>query len=241
MDVDDTNQIDSLAQISTQNPNPQNNPSINQKGVFLPILGIILFLIIIGGGAYYLRMQNAKTAPIVQQSNPSPSIATTTQPSAPTTIEQKYSSTQCSLTLSYPTDWKAVEHSYKQSQDYQYVCVDIQAPNYKLAEGGYTGTQIHITRTKVGTIFTRSKNEKYTINSIDDLIKVLETHPYSEGKAQNRQTKVVSGIEGIYYELNGSSFSLIKNGYIYSINWPKNDSNNDTTQQIINSIRFLPL
>ncbi len=238
MDIDDTNQIDSLTQISSQNPTSQNGPLINQKGIFLPILGIILLLIIVSGGVYYLRMQNVKPIPINQQNNPIPSIATTTQPTASTTIERKYSSTECSLALSYPTGWIAVEPTYKQSQDYQYVCVDIQAPNYKLAEGGYTGTQIHITRTKVGTIFTRSENEKYTINSIDDLIKVEEAHPYSGGKAQNRQTKVVAGIMGIYYELTGLNISLIKDSYIYSINWPKNGSNNDTTQQIINSIKF---
>ncbi len=238
MDIDNNRKIDPSTQISPQNSSSQNNPPINQKGIFLPILGIILLLIIIGGGVYYLRMQNAKQTTIGQQNNPIPSIATTTQPTALTTIEQKYSSTQCSLTLSYPTGWKAVEPTYEQSQDYQYVCVDIQASNYKLAEGGYTGTQIHITRTKVGTIFTRSENEKYTVNSIDDLIKILEAHPYSKGKVQNRQTKTLFGVEGIYYELDGSSFSLIKNGHIYSINWPKNDSNNDTTQQIINSIKF---
>lgn len=225
-------------QTPAQNSIPQNTQPTNQKGIFLPILGIILLLIIVGGGAYYLRMKNTKPAPKVQQNNSIPSIATTAQPATPTTTEQKYSSTQCSFTLNYPIDWEALEPTYKQSQGYQYVCVDIQAPNYKLVEGGYTGTQIHITRTSVGTIFTRSENEKYTINSIDDLIKALEAHPYSGGKAQNRQTKVVSDITGIYYELAGLNISLINNGYIYSINWPKNDSSNEIIQQIINSMRF---
>ncbi len=211
---------------------------MKQRG-FITNVTLVGIIIVVGimVGAYYLYSQNHKQLPIGQENK---SVAAkTVLPKGSSIGKETFSSARCSLSLNYPGDWKAIEPNNDLNQDYQYVCVDIQAPNYKISDGGFTGTQIHITRTKLGITFTISESEKYVINSIDDLIRVLEGHPYSGGKVQNKQTKVITGISGTYYEWSTiSSISVIKAGYIYSINYPKTDDNSDITQEIINSIKI---
>lgn len=75
-------------QIPVQPQSPQELPANNQKG-FLPIiLGVIVLLVIVAGGAYYLgTQQNKPTSQAIQQTTPNTNTPTTafTQPS-PTEI-----------------------------------------------------------------------------------------------------------------------------------------------------------
>ena len=42
---------------------PVSNPVNNQRGLLPIILGVLFLLVVVGGGAYYLGMQNSKTTP----------------------------------------------------------------------------------------------------------------------------------------------------------------------------------
>ena len=93
MEIDNTNQTDSPTQISPQNLPPQNNPLINKKGAFLPILGIILLLLIVGGEAYLLGQRSNKTInnnnqSITPTSSPATNTSVSAQPQQPVTKQK---------------------------------------------------------------------------------------------------------------------------------------------------------
>lgn len=77
--------------------------NLNQKGSFLPILGVIVLLVVIAGGAYYLGTQNIKNSQNAQISTSPKS------PAQPTTIESP-TNPPIQNTNSLPSDW-AVKNS----------------------------------------------------------------------------------------------------------------------------------
>jgi hypothetical protein len=118
MDLDTTNQQTTPL---PQNVPPEtivNSPISNQRGFVPVILGVVILLTVVAGGAYYLGTkstrlsesqstqitQNPTTAPVVNNTNDS------TPTMAPTVNEfsnwKTYTNTAFKYTLKYPVDWQ---------------------------------------------------------------------------------------------------------------------------------------
>lgn len=101
MDEELTNQQSSPSQSSSTKQDIQ-HPINNQKGNFLIVIGVIILISVIGGGAYYLGMMRGKSTSIqpnqtqtnqpanniVSQLSPSPSPSTKSIPSAKMGFQQ---------------------------------------------------------------------------------------------------------------------------------------------------------
>jgi len=96
MEMDNTNQPETPVQ-------PISNPVHNQKGFFPIILGVLVLLLVVGGGAYYLGTQNSRTINQTSQ-QPAPSIGNSTNTPMVTNIPNNNWKTYTSgnLTFNYP-------------------------------------------------------------------------------------------------------------------------------------------
>ncbi len=93
-------------------------PSLNQSGYLLPIIGVILLILVVGAGAYYLgTTQNNKPEQpqtIITSKNTPQSSQNINQPLSPTTnIEQNtttnwqtYTNTKLGYSFSYPPNYE---------------------------------------------------------------------------------------------------------------------------------------
>lgn len=108
MDVNEPNQTVNPSEAPSQ---PIQHPINNQRGNFLIILGVLVLLLVVGGGAYYLGTQNGQTKnidtqlPMSSQINTSPtSIPVATQvPSSTETANWKiYIHPQYKYSIKYP-------------------------------------------------------------------------------------------------------------------------------------------
>lgn len=96
MEVNSPNQPET----STQ-PHPVQTPVINQKGFFPIILGVLVLLLVVGGGAYYLGTQNKSTK---QSSVNTPSLTISTQ-------QNNVDTSPASSNASIPTNWKTYNNT----------------------------------------------------------------------------------------------------------------------------------
>ena len=221
---------------------PQNSPHFSKTFI---ILMVIVMVVAVGIGGY---MVGANQSQIAQP--PSQSLPPVTQPSPTPTQDETanwktYRSSRCEFEISYPSEWKLDDASNKQEKEnsaYQLGGVSIEAPNFKRVLEANTGMNIFITRTKLGTTSPRG----FIINSVDDYIKSVESHPYSEGAAYNKQDKNYGSLSGKYFELNAfgksASFVIVKNNDLYALSWPKKDDDPyiNSINQILSTFKFTP-
>lgn len=89
-------------------PQPIQYSLNNQRGNLPIILGVLVLLVVVGSGVYYLGIQNSKSVQVTQQSNPPPIITRNIQPTASlitvadATNWSKYKDEKLKYELQYP-------------------------------------------------------------------------------------------------------------------------------------------
>lgn len=114
MDVNESNQPANPVEASAQSIQ---DPVNNQRGNFPIILGVLVLLIVVGGGAYYLGTQHSTIAPQTQNTNAQPTTSpqnnTVSNPTDVPMVTQSpqtdntadwntYNSTKLGFTIKYP-------------------------------------------------------------------------------------------------------------------------------------------
>lgn len=103
METNNPNQEPIVNQYSQQLPSEQ---PVKQKGFLLPIIGIILFVFVVGAGAYYLGISKSSNLASINNTNTTPGIS-------PTSVANEnanwktFNSEQGGFTVKYPSDWEA--------------------------------------------------------------------------------------------------------------------------------------
>lgn len=204
------------------------------------LLGLVA-LIIVGGIAYYLGTQKNSNSPS-QNLSPysSTNIPSPTSNSSENRGSQGFTSTRCDFMLSFPKDWLVKETTLvpgTDNPDYQYGCVEIQAPDYKTGLDNKEGFYVSINRSSKGASFN-----DITINSLEDYIKAHESMIQPAMTVKGKQNMTYGDKQGIQFEKFGraeaTAFIFIKNNYIYEISWPTNYQGNNINElpTIITSI-----
>lgn len=232
----ETDNSDLNATLTTNNPSPNNSSINNQKGIWLPIIGVTLVVIIVGVGAYYLgaRKNNAITPQITSQtptSQPSPtSIAQPTTSSVDKENLETYTNSKFNYSVKYPSN---LELSQIDLQNAPYSAIF----NIKQTEPGPVGfPSLYISVIPDGFTNTGSVvynfmpadviNSFYTM-SVGD-VKQTQTGTYSEFWTYKKlQNTTVAGQKGIVIEnskvweggngLVDRRVYIKKNGYTYMI------------------------
>lgn len=107
---------------------PAQHPVNSQRGNFLIILGILVLLLIVGGGTYYLGTQNGKTPPITQQNTPSPTTASfnkieSLSPTSTSNVTgwETYKNAQYGFELQHPANSTVETRTNDRVNPYQYI------------------------------------------------------------------------------------------------------------------------
>lgn len=155
MSVNESNQPVNPSEIPTP---PIQHTVSNERGNFLIILGTLVLLVVVGGGAYYLGTQRGSSNQVnqnTQQSNPV--IPVTSEPS-PSSNDQPINSDwktfitsgiNSGLTLKYPSNWVTPEGTFisektfvagEQDRSKVYNIIEIQKYSTQLYTG-YTNAE----------------------------------------------------------------------------------------------------
>lgn len=152
------------------------NPINNRKGNLPIILGVLVLLLVVGGGAYYFGTQsNLYTFQAKLPTSPHSNIENISLTSTPNQAMDDtskwviYKNAALGLTFKYPNDYKLVNNLFYPSE---------------LAEDMY------IENSKVGAVLISDKAKQSGICNYADESK-------STAKVLSRETKFVSDIEGI--------------------------------------------
>lgn len=205
------------------NNQPQNQPFqgniSNQKGFFPIVAGMIVLLIVVAGGAYYLGTQkNKPSLPSIPQSNQltvSPTESsqylpstTNPSPSSDTMVNWKsYISTKAKYSFRYPPEWPLVNVPTSPQCT---VCVeDIQfTPSYNPNSGDST----------IAVILVFKENN---IKSLDDYVNI---HVKGDQSKVDLKYTAVGGERAVSYKLSGGipplpviEYAVYKNGFYYIV------------------------
>lgn len=107
MEVENAQQQVNQGNNLNQSP-PSVNPITNQKGNFLLIIGVVVLVLVIGAGAYYLRTRKPATivpSPTSVITSPTPQVTPTSSPTDETANWKTYTSEDASFSFKYPSDW----------------------------------------------------------------------------------------------------------------------------------------
>lgn len=205
----------------------------NQKGSFIPIIGVLVLIILVGGVSYYFGTQSVednpaniapktenKIMPVTETASPSALPARRDRQSMVVTGFDIFDSKLCGFTFHYPTDWKVEDTKGTDQEGYNFTCTYISAPDFKITGmDTINGLDIAIHRTKLGTDF-----KGVTINSLEDYIIATETIQEPKVLAKNVSDKTYGENSGKYFEYdslrNKSHFIFSHKEYIYTISWP---------------------
>ncbi len=199
---------------------PTQHPIHNQRGNFPIILGIIVLLLVVGSGAYYLGTQKSNTAnqtvniqPTTSQNsavaNPTdtPVATQTPQSNEATTDWKTYSSAKAKYSFKYPTEWPLVNVPPSQGCD---VCVEQInfTPKYNPNSGDGN--------TAIILIFKADN-----IKTLDDYVNI---HVKGDSSKVNLQYTTVGGEKAVSYKLSAGipplpvvEYAVVKNGMYYII------------------------
>lgn len=173
-------------------PNPYSQQPAKQKGFFLPVIGIVLLLIIVITGSYYLGTQKNQSRPKSVQETmnyiPTPSSTPTSYPS-PTPIPSvetdnwKVYTNSSEFAFKYPSDWAITPNTYK----YDYV--SLRSPDYSVNTEGIETLDKGVEL----MIYTETTTEK----SID---KKFEQDRFAGQIANSKTYTTVDGQKAIQYD-----------------------------------------
>lgn len=163
----------------SQSPSPI-NPVANQKGNFLPIIGVTVLVLVIGAGAYYLSVNKEKSS--TNANNQQIQAFPTTQSSSTGNFTEEITNWKtfttlginAGLTLKYPSNWVTPENIFISEKPFVAGEQD-RSKTYNIIE-----TQKYSTQLYAG----------YTNSEWFDKIKSL-TEPISDQR--ETRTKITSG------------------------------------------------
>lgn len=209
---------------------PVSNSVNNQKGFFPIILGVLVLLLVIGGGAYYLGTQkNANILPndnTTQNSsiNLSPTILPTEEPTNASlkSHDSKY------FSVSYPSNW--YEWSFGRGVDLDYYQIN-SISEFQQA----SNNRSHIAFDIQGIDYTDSKTIEEQRKVVEDLKRKYPEQNY----VISEQT--VDGQKALVYEMtidNAPSYQktvwLVKDNVKYIISWSIHTENVQKRDQLKN-------
>lgn len=93
---------------STQLSNPEHR--VKQKGFLLPIIGVVLLLIIVGAGAYYLGISKPSNNPTPENATSTLSAQPTSAPNDETEKWNTYKNPEGYFTVKYPSTFLSKEN-----------------------------------------------------------------------------------------------------------------------------------
>ncbi len=168
MEIDNTDQLQTQPQIPTSQP--EGNIS-NQRGNFPIIIGVILLLFIVGGGAYFLGSQKDKSTQSVNQpvvTQPSPTTSTPSQTQTDNTIISSWkthTNTEGKYIVQYPQDWVLEifkeKYPYNTSYDKGYIVFQSRATTAKEKADDAPGLPVDMATGSIKIITTESMRGLY--------------------------------------------------------------------------------
>lgn len=227
---------------------PKEYPVNNQRGNFLIILGVLVLLIIVGSGTYYLGTLKTNSVEKVTESTNTQinnQDKATSLPAASSTSNsdlQTFTSSRCNFSIGYPKDWKIKDTLLVEGNNnpnYLYGCVDLEAPDFSTGLDSYSGFYVFISRTNLGATFNNIK-----INNLEDYIKAHESIIQPAMTVKGKISTSYGERQGTQFDKFGqaeqTAFIFINNNQIFEISWPKNYQGNyrNELSKIISSIQF---
>ncbi|OGK09497.1 hypothetical protein A2767_03250 [Candidatus Roizmanbacteria bacterium RIFCSPHIGHO2_01_FULL_35_10] len=216
MDINNANQPVNPPITSVQNPIPEHQAN-NQRGSFPLIAGVLVLLLVVGGGAYYLGTQ--KNNSINQATNINTKIQTQPSPTkmysepSPTTVTTKngmivFEHPKVNYTLEYPASWKGKTEPIPQA----YEVFIARSADYQLSDG-------YPVLEKGAEFYVSVENS--TEKSIDD---IFNKDPLTLQIAYNKIKIIVDGVEAIQYDYSYEGYNVtmttfLKNGKYYTIHY----------------------
>ena len=105
-------------------------PLNNKRGFFLAVLGVLVLLVVVGSGAYYLGTQKNNASNQMYNTTPLPTITSNPTPIPNTTSLKTYTNTKYGYSINVPQDMKIVEEN--QTVDSASEATKIQSLNYEI-------------------------------------------------------------------------------------------------------------
>ncbi len=234
MDMNNTNHPTSLPVTSVQNLVPE-HPIKNQRGKMSLILGVLVLLLIVGIGAYYLGTQNNKQPSQVVNNTPTPQPTLTSSPSTvPANSELKTYQGQ-SYSFQYQSDWTILKSDTNS--------ITLQKEQMMEAQGAYPAQKIKV------TLSVYSAN----IQSDTTLDKWLESRYLRSGDTnlfeltkQGAKKTTLGGSEALAIQVPGAggyidegTVSVYKGkGYDVSIIGSEIQGSTDEYQMVLSTLKF---
>lgn len=220
-----------------QQPQPMASLLMSQRGFFPLIFGVLVLLVVIAGGAYYLGTQNNRSDSQLQNTNNQPTTnsqnETVTNPAvvpstanpqfSETTNWKTYTSTKANYSFKYPTEWSLINVPPSQGCD---VCVEQIdfTPKYNPNSGDATISVILIFR-------------EDRIKTLDDYVNI---HVKGDSSIVNLKYTTIGGEKAVSYTLSGGipplpviEYVVVKNGMYYIIRLDDSiETNKDKEQNL---------
>lgn len=236
-----TNEQPNFTQLPTQNLT-SGKEITNQKGNPLVIMGVVLAIIIVGAGTYYLGVNKDKSSTNVnnQQIQASPTTQSTptglqTSSTDETANWKTYTNTQQSFTIKYPNGVEIEEENGGG------VLLILLGPTQKRGAGFYDG------------IFLRFKSNSLkdkNINQVADeeLQKEKDTFDTNGHVIENTKQVTLAGISGYTYTIANvgiHTFTYLPNksgGYVIILNSTVDPTGKDfqkSADQILSTFKFI--
>ena len=165
METENTSQQTNQAQIIPENQ-PSQNIINNQRGNAPIIIGVILLLFIVGGGAYFLGSQKDKSTQSINQPvviQPSPTTSTPSQTQTDNTIISSWkthTNTEGKYIVQYPQDWVLEifkeKYPYNTSYDKGYIVFQSRATTAKEKADDAPGLPVDMATGSIKIITTES-------------------------------------------------------------------------------------
>lgn len=157
----------------------------SSKGFILPLLGILLVIVMVGGGVYFLRKNS------VDSLSPSPLPSSSPLTTISTANWKLFSNPQKLFIFKYPDDWSLVEDNNK---------IDVYSPSANLVNGTNITDVISIVSAS-GLEFNAEKKEETTVPIAGQNVRRIEGTEIVSNKGTLIHVGPVSK--------NGQSFMLV--------------------------------
>ncbi len=221
---------------------------LNQKGNLALILSLLVVLVGVGAGTYYLGIKQGTSSTISQTPNPTPTVTSSSSPQAvssskPSNLSdwQIYTNSKYHFTLSYPSDWKAIGVAPGAGN----ITLSPQNDNISISPLSQENSQM---LDNLGVEVRPAKDEG---GDFDNWVNSAKTSQYY--KVLKESTRVVGGIkatvvEGIFGSTGSSNrfltttfFHTPDNNYFISIvtSDSEDKGRQEEFEKIISSLKFI--
>lgn len=217
MEVENAGEQLQPAQSPEQNP-PVVNPPSHKPGNLLIPTGVVIAILVVGFGAYYLGTQRNQsiTQPqqIISKPTTTPSVAQASPTSSPTSDSnlKSYTHPTANYSFSYPSNWKLeFQQPVAGLENDLQLDLTIKSPDYALTTEG-----IEYLEKGVEVVIYRSKTNETSIDN------KFETDRFAGQIASSKTSTTVNGQKAIQYDYSYESTQatdiiFIKNGVYYLV------------------------